>query len=995
MREYTQDGPVSVVESSMPGNFPRLPDDVQKRFPSIAEYNKEAERFWRKARMAFSETNSEIERVITATGKTGQLSLKSVSDGFMAAITSEATARADADAAMASVIDTLLAGSGGNFIFVQASAPTALSAGDFWFDTSSSGFVPKYWDGDSWELARDSALTTAMANITNIQTTYATQTFAEAKKTEAITAAGIYTDGQVATRATLAQLTTEETARSDADSALASRASALEASVYTPSTGLLARVSTIETTYATDSEVSSSVSTAISAEVTNRNNAIKAAGADVWTPVMSGGMTNLGGGSFVRNGSPTAWDKQVYSSEYYTGGAQVSFRAHQTNLSFMAGLDPFPSENESYDKIAYAIYPSADGNLYIYEDGAPVASVGAYATSDRFSIIYDGAHVRYFKNGVLLRELAASAGQTLYLDSSFRDGAAQVDELRFGPADPAAFNAKALVSTEATTRASADSALASRASALEASVDTPSTGLLARVSTIESTYATDSEVSSSVSTAISAEVTNRNNAIKAAGADVWTPVVGSGMSDIGGGSFVKTDTAGLWDAQVYSSESYKGGARVSFYPNQTNAAIMVGLNSDPTTNASYDTIDYAMYCHDNGNLYAYENGSGSGDLATYATTDLLSVVYDGAHVRYYKNDTLLREVATTAGRTFYLDSSFAHTGSRVNKLRFGPVDPAAFNAKALVTTEASARATADGFLEGKYSIKVTAGNRVTGMNITSASGPGTDVSDISFIASSFKVYNNTTDIAPFQIVGSKIRFTGDVEIDGSLVIANTLSLTNLSNRSLANLDSTANTKLAGIATGADVTLSAINGGLSVTGGGITLSSGGAIKGGASSFSVGTGFFLGYEGGQYKFRVGNPSGPRIEWDGSTWTVNQLVPTGSIGDADIAGEDIDDSSYTAIVGLSATVNNDGYNRMITVSGNLEGDPSVTRTVYLKVMRDGSVDVGIPFSITVPANTFVYPTWVAVDNGAPAGSHTYAVYAYRPTSGVISASLTMSVL
>lgn len=67
----------------------------------------------------------------------------------------------------------------------------------------------------------------------------------------------------------------------------------------------------------------------------------------------------------------------------------------------------------------------------------------------------------------------------------------------------------ALIEEESLARATADGALATRTSNLEASVDTPGTGLLARVATVESTYATDSEVSA----AISQEVTARNNAI--------------------------------------------------------------------------------------------------------------------------------------------------------------------------------------------------------------------------------------------------------------------------------------------------------------------------------------------------------------------------------------------------------------------------------------------------------------------------------------------------
>lgn len=75
---------------------------------------------------------------------------------------------------------------------------------------------------------------------------------------------------------------------------------------------------------------------------------------------------------------------------------------------------------------------------------------------------------------------------------------------------------------------------------------------------------------------------------------------------------------------------------------------------------------------------------------------------------------------------------------------------------AAINTEASARATADGNLSGKYSLKVTAGNIVTGMNITSSTGGGTDVSDVTFQASSFKIYNGSTATAPFSVSGGVV-----------------------------------------------------------------------------------------------------------------------------------------------------------------------------------------------------------------------------------------------
>lgn len=76
---------------------------------------------------------------------------------------------------------------------------------------------------------------------------------------------------------------------------------------------------------------------------------------------------------------------------------------------------------------------------------------------------------------------------------------------------------------------------------------------------------------------------------------------------------------------------------------------------------------------------------------------------------------------------------------------------------ASVTTEATARASADGNLSGKYTLTVAAGNVVTGMNITSSSGPGTNISDVTFVASNFKIYNGTTGLTMFSVSSSDVK----------------------------------------------------------------------------------------------------------------------------------------------------------------------------------------------------------------------------------------------
>lgn len=94
-----------------------------------------------------------------------------------------------------------------------------------------------------------------------------------------------------------------------------------------------------------------------------------------------------------------------------------------------------------------------------------------------------------------------------------------------------------------------------------------------------------------------------------------------------------------------------------------------------------------------------------------------------------------------------------------------------------ITAEASARATADGYLEGKYTLTATAGDVVTGMNITSASGGGTNVSDFTIQATTFKIYDGTTGQTPFYTSGGNVYMDNAfiTNLTASNITANTIT----------------------------------------------------------------------------------------------------------------------------------------------------------------------------------------------------------------------------
>ena len=113
------------------------------------------------------------------------------------------------------------------------------------------------------------------------------------------------------------------------------------------------------------------------------------------------------------------------------------------------------------------------------------------------------------------------------------------------------------------------------------------------------------------------------------------------------------------DAQAYSTNGYVDRIVISAYAQQTNAYIMFGLNSDPKTNASYDSIDYAWYFNGSpSEAYIYESGSSVGiNAGAYTTSTILTIIYENNIIKYYKDGTLIRSVSRTVGTPLYFDSS--------------------------------------------------------------------------------------------------------------------------------------------------------------------------------------------------------------------------------------------------------------------------------------------------------------------------------------------------
>ena len=132
-------------------------------------------------------------------------------------------------------------------------------------------------------------------------------------------------------------------------------------------------------------------------------------------------------------------------------------------------------------------------------------------------------------------------------------------------------------------------------------------------------------------------------------------------------------------------------------------------------------------------------------------------------------------------------------------------------------------------------------------------------------------------------------------------------------------------------------------GTTITGGGITLSAGGSIKGGQTAYNTGTGFFLGYESAAYRFSIGNGSTSGITWDGTTFTVGGNVVIGSTVASTVVSQAANAATSSALSTTNSNVTTvQQKTTNLNTSGDISGAAEIASTGSL-TLAGGSIKSG----------------------------------------------------
>ena len=204
---------------------------------------------------------------------------------------------------------------------------------------------------------------------------------------------------------------------------------------------------------------------------------------------------------------------------------------------------------------------------------------------------------------------------------------------------------------------------------------------------------------------------------------------------------------------------------------------------------------------------------------------------------------------------------------------------------------------------------------------------------------------------------------------------------------------------------ADQTVNALEATTTITGGGITMSSGGAIKGGQTGFDSGTGFFLGYDTDAYKFSIGNAGNNSLTFNGSTLAVSGNITANSLSLASSVAIDGDNLPIDIYAGVdSTTINKDPYfakrdgaywRTNSTQNTSIDNDSEFTfktdgtglptnRSTYLQgVSSDDANDQFFSEDFTLESNkAYRITVWVRQPSGA---KKNYLLVNFKDSSGV----------
>jgi RHS repeat-associated protein len=145
---------------------------------------------------------------------------------------------------------------------------------------------------------------------------------------------------------------------------------------------------------------------------------------------------------------------------------------------------------------------------------------------------------------------------------------------------------------------------------------------------------------------------------------------------ISGNEITSTNSSNSWSNGFATIEQIDEDGYIQWRASSTNKGVMVGLSSN-NTDASYTSIDYALYNRYDGTIRVYENGNEIGTFGTYQAGDLFRVERTGSSIEYLHNGRVIYTSTVSSSGSLLGDASFYSPSTRIEDLIFRNANAAA------------------------------------------------------------------------------------------------------------------------------------------------------------------------------------------------------------------------------------------------------------------------------------------------------------------------------
>jgi RHS repeat-associated protein len=358
-------------------------------------------------------------------------------------------------------------------------------------------------------------------------------------------------------------------------------------------------------------------------------------------------------GMLTRTGT-SAWNAGANGSNVLPantdGWIEFVVNGSGSNYNYMIGFGHHPYSYNYVDFRNAIQVSNATGLFYTYE-----LSVGttlkAFRAGDVFRISREGATVKYYRNGAVLRTVATNPIYELYAKVSIHTGSS--------PLVTTSFDARLLVNATVT-----GTQLANGSGGIALNLAVGTAPYTYSWSSGEATGSISNKNRGDYSVVVTdAEGRQKTNSYKIGYRPYWLNHTNATES---AGILTKTSAAG-WNAAGANSSNVlpaNTDGWIEFVVNQTASTYMVGFGNSPS---GFNYLDFrnGLFVGNapgtTNSIYSYEATTGT-DLGAIRAGDVCRIAREGATVKYYRNGAVLRTVATNPIYELYAKVSI-HTGS--------------------------------------------------------------------------------------------------------------------------------------------------------------------------------------------------------------------------------------------------------------------------------------------------------------------------------------------